>query len=741
MFANSSQSKKDSGRKSTDSSSKKSSKGPMKDDMVNKVNPEEVIFAMDIGTRTVIGIVGIQEKGKFKVLAADIIEHKSRAMMDGQIHDIAEVARVVKEIKESLEKKLGFNLSKVAVAAAGRVLKTSQVRVEIECDSTKEIDRELISSLEIEGIQKAQMQLDSELSGEDKTQFYCVGYSVINYYLNGYVISELSGHKGKKAGADILATFLPHIVVDSMYTVMGRVGLEIINLTLEPIAAINVTIPKELRLLNLALVDIGAGTSDIAITRNGSVVAYGMASIAGDEITERIAQHYLVDFNTAEKIKISISDKSDKVTFTDILNTKRNISVSEIVEVIKPSIEFLAQTISEKILEFNHKAPNAVFLVGGGSQIPGLTSSISSIMGLAEDRVVVRGRGDIAGIKYNSKKLAGPEAITPFGIAVTAQIQRGQDFMNVMVNGQNIRLFNSKKLIVADALILVGFSPAKLIGRTGKSINYELNGVKQTVRGEIGKSAEILVNDKLANLETVLSSGDNIVVTPAEDGRNAKLEVVDLIRNSGKINVSLNGTNITLEPKIFINGKAVDIKENIKDGDTVTIEEIVTIDDLLKVCEIDTSEFDITVNEATSVEGYVLQDSDVICYTAKSLQRNTTPGDLCNGDGYYEKDTDQLYDGDNISLYTVDSAFSDEEQEIKDVLAVGKNLDIIVNGESKSIHSENSQFIFVDIFNYLDFDLSNPKGNIVLKLNGRKAGFTDVIKPGDIIDIYWDKLT
>ncbi len=712
MCANLSQSKKDSGRKIIEQS-KKAAKSSLRDDAVNKVNPEEVVFAMDIGTRTVIGIVGIQENGKFKVLAAEVIEHKRRAMIDGQIHDIAEVAQVAKEMKERLEKKLGFNLSKVAVAAAGRVLKTCEVRVEIEGDTAKEIDRELISSLEVEGIQKAQIHLDNEMSGEEKTQFYCVGYSVINYYLNGYVISELSGHKGKKVGADILATFLPHVVVDSMYTVMSRVGLEIINLTLEPIAAINVTIPKELRLLNLALVDIGAGTSDIAITRNGSVVAYGMASIAGDEITEKIAQHYLVDFNTAEKIKISISDEHDKITFTDILNTKKSIAVNEIMEVIRPSIEFLAQTISEKILEFNHKAPNAVFLIGGGSQIPELTSSISSILGLSGDRVVVRGREVISGIKFNSKRLAGPEAITPFGIAVTAQMQRGQDFMNVTVNGQNIRLFNSKKLLVADALGLTGFNPRQLIGRTGKSINYELNGVKKTVRGEIGKSAEIYVNGKLANLETVLSTGDNIIVTPAEDGRNASLKAAGLVTDSSKRNVSLNGTNIPLEPKIFINGKSVNIEENIHDGDIVIIEEIVTIDDLLKACEINTSAFDITVNEANAVEGYVLQDSDVICYTAKSLHKNIA----------------------------IDSVFSEEGEAIKDVLVGGKNLDIVVNGESKSIRSEGSQFIFVDIFNYLDFDLSNPKGNIVLKLNGRKAGFTDVIKPGDVIDIYWDKLT
>ena len=63
---------------------------------------------------------------------------------------------------------------------------------------------------------------------------------------------------------------------------------------------------------------------------------------------------------------------------------------------------------------------------------------------------------------------------------------------------------------------------------------------------------------------------------------------------------------------------------------------------------------------------------------------------------------------------------------------------ITVNGK-KIILAEDKQYIFVDVFNYIDFDLTSPKGNIVLKLNGRVANFTDTILSGDIIEIYWEK--
>ncbi|WP_242831727.1 cell division protein FtsA [Ruminiclostridium papyrosolvens] len=518
-------------------------------------NEEDLIFALDIGTRTVIGIVGLYEKECFRVVAAEICEHKSRAMLDGQIHDIEKVAEVITQVKERLEKILGVTLTKVAIAAAGRVLKTSQTKLEYDIEQGREITSEIVGSLEVDAIQNAQFKLDNEISNEEKMTFYCVGYSVVNYFLNGYVISSLVGHKGKKIGVEVLATFLPHVVVDSLYTVMSKVGLEVISLTLEPIAAINVTIPKDLRLLNLVLVDIGAGTSDIALTRDGSVVAYGMVPIAGDEITEKIAQEFLVDFNTAEKIKISISSGTEIIKYTDILGNKYEIIHQKAIEIIEPTIDFLAGSICDKILEFNQKAPNAVFLIGGGSQIPGLTNRIAEGLGLPDNRVAVRGRDVIQNIKTKIKKLTGPESITPFGIAMMAHMQRGQDFMSVTVNENKVKLFNSKKLSVADALILVGYNPDKLIGRTGKSLKFTLNGKDKNIKGEHGMAAEIFVNNEPASLDTRINNNDSIYIKPSYNGMDAKKSVIDYVKHTRGLTVYLNEDRIALVPYCSINGQ------------------------------------------------------------------------------------------------------------------------------------------------------------------------------------------
>ena len=219
-------------------------------------------------------------------------EHETRSMLDGQIHDIGRVGRTIQKVKESLEGQTEAKLSEVCIAAAGRVLKTEEITIDYEYPEESVVTAEDIHNLELMGVEEAQKKLNKE--NDTKFRFYCVGYSVVRYYLNEDPISNLESHKAEKITADIIATFLPEDVVDGLYSAVGAAGLEVANLTLEPIAAINIAIPEAFRLLNIALVDVGAGTSDISITRDGSIIAYGMIPHAGDELTELIVQHYLV---------------------------------------------------------------------------------------------------------------------------------------------------------------------------------------------------------------------------------------------------------------------------------------------------------------------------------------------------------------------------------------------------------------------------------------------------------------
>lgn len=124
-------------------------------DAADRSREERVIFALDIGTRSVTGVVGEVENGMLRVLGVETQEHAERAVVDGQIEDIEQTARVARMVKQRLEQRLGFTLHEVYVAAAGRVLKTKRVTCALELDEKKPIGQEELFKLESKAIQQA----------------------------------------------------------------------------------------------------------------------------------------------------------------------------------------------------------------------------------------------------------------------------------------------------------------------------------------------------------------------------------------------------------------------------------------------------------------------------------------------------------------------------------------------------------------------------------------------------------
>ncbi len=705
------------------------------DKEISSSMPDDVIFALDIGTRTIIGVVGVQKDERFFVQAAEMIVHESRAMLDGQIHDIAKVAQGAAKVKNALEKKVGFKLTRVSIAAAGRVLKTCQIKVERDVEEGKEIDQQFVSALEMEGIQKAQSEIENSLPPSEKDQYYCVGYSVVTYYLNNYVISTLAGHKGHKAGVEILATFLPQTVVDSLYTVMERVNLEVNFITLEPIAALNLAIPKDLRLLNLALVDIGAGTSDIAITKSGTIIAYAMVPIAGDEVTETIAQNYLVDFETAEKIKVSLTGKEKDIFFTDILDNEVSTKADDIIGVTNPVIDNLARTIAEKILELNGgKTPNAVFLVGGGSQSSGLCEAISIAIGLPKDRVAIRNRSIAKNIDTDESIIDGPDSITPLGILVTTAITKGQDFYYVTVNGKKIRMYNVRKMLVSDALILAGFNPDQLICRSGKSLKFKLNKKDRTIRGSMGKPAEIYLNDKVSGLNNFIEPGDNLTIAPAEKGRDGTILAKDLAEEYEPIYFKFNDQTDTIKPKVLINDIESPLDTPIQHGDRVDIINDYTLLDIAKLFELDPLVSEFSVNGDSADMEIVLKPGDQILVVPRKYQ-NASSDEI-------KKISEIVNNSDKKESQTTEedskpASIQDILKEVEQKLAERDGINVYVNEKSVNLPPKKTDYLFIDLFNFIDFDLTSPKGIIMLKLNENDANYTDKIKSGDKIRIFW----
>ena len=700
---------------------------------LRRFNQKDIIFALDIGTRSIIGTVGIIKDKKFHVVCEKYLEHEERAMVDGQIHDITLVASVVQKVKAYLEEELQIQLNEVSIAAAGRFLRTVDVRTDIELNQDEEVDKEIIRSLELSAVKKA----EEEIAATTEGKLYCVGYSVKCFYLNGFLISNLIGHKGQNIGAEVIVTFLPRSVIDSLYSVMNKVNLKVVNLTLEPIAAMEAAIPKNLRLLNIALVDIGAGTSDIAISSKESISAYGMVPMAGDEITEAIVQEYLVDFNTAENIKRAIGEEKE-VTYTDVLGLENTILSENVFKLVNAIVNKTAEEISKKVLELNgDKAPSAVFLVGGGAHTPGILDAIADKLKLKPQRIAIKDRQAVT--ECISDNILGSAGVTVLGIALTAIRSLGNDFIDVVLNNDPISLFNSHKHTIMDVLLQAGINPSLLISKNGKSIRFNYNGSKRIVFGEYGTSAKITVNGEEATLETEIKANDNIILEYAQNGTDAAPKLYEHIRNVNSISIYLDGEIINIDPVILVNGERKDLDYIINNGDEIQVFIPCSGSDFKKY--ILKEEVTLLKDEIVLDGTYEISEGDHIIREIKKPEEIEAVEESMIS----EKQIENITKDNNEESIEIDSISNLEKIDIisQEEVAVTKeefsSIAVKINGENTTLKGK-VQYVIVDIFDYIDFDLTIPKGIINLNLNGEKSSYTAKIKDGDIIEIFWSNI-
>ncbi|MDD5491320.1 MAG: hypothetical protein PHV60_01390 [bacterium] len=711
----------------------------------------EKIFALDIGTRKVAGLVAIRENETIKILDCELREHQTRAMLAGQIHDVDRVAAVVQEIKTVLEQRQGERIDKVAVAVAGRTLKTLRGQAQKNISFENEITSPDVLDLELAAVQQVLNNLGNQPEQALAENFYCVGYSVVSYFLDQEKIDNLVGQKGYDIGVEIIATFLPRIVLESMFTVLKKTGLEVSSLTLEPIAAINAIIPPDMRRLNLALVDIGAGTSDIAITTGGSVIAYGMVPSAGDMITEKLCDLYLLDFCVGERIKRLLSSQT-QVEFTDIFGKQWNRSALQILSDLTPAIEALAATISERILALNRTAPSALVCVGGGSLTPLLQEKLAQALHLSRERIGVRGPELISWIHNPTGKLTGPEAITPLGITSIATERQGLQFVNITVNGKHIHLLNiNQKLNVLSALLASGISTKKMHARPGLSKTFELNGDLRIIQGTLGKPATVLLNNAPASLEDPINDHSQIIFEEALYGQDGRAKIGDFISLLSRKKIILNGEIVSAGPAVYLNNEPAGLDTEIPDLAKIEIKAETSLRELLRqkfdvsqasersiVVTIDNEpriitqqSFHLAINEQEASLEAPLHDGDVVEYAAhnpRHYQLKDVVPEPQTGRGIRVSINGQEYtiEGQHGKIYMNSQEVSPDE--------------FIINGaDIRTIPGKNAELIVVDLLRYITLDVDRNAGKkLKMFVNGREANFTTALSQGAEVKLYFE---
>lgn len=699
--------------------------------MAKSKKEREIVFGLDIGTRSIVGTVGYRDGARFHVMAQYVKEHDTRAMLDGQIHDIGKVSETIRAVKEELEEKLEKKLKTVCIAAAGRVLRTVTTNVVHTYSNEKEVTLEDIYALETMGVEKAFEEFTA--SNDTDMQFYCVGYTATRYYLNGYNISNLAGHKAKSIGVDLIATFLPDEVVDGLYKAVNSAGLQVANLTLEPIAAIQVAIPEKFRLLNLALVDVGAGTSDISITKEGTITAYGMIPVAGDSLTDVIVQNCLVDFDTAEYIKRSIATQ-DIVEYSDILGLPQTITKEAVLDMLQPYINKMTKQVADCIKELNgDKAVSAVFVVGGGGVVAGYTKALAKELEIDPQRVAIRGQEVMQNIDFdNPDPEKNSMMVTPIGICLS-YYEQNNNFIFVQFNNEQVKLYDNGKLLVVDAAIAAGFSNEDLFPKRGKSITYQVDGKSRMKRGLPGEAAVITVNRKEADIHTKISNGDKISVTSSTAGEEAEITLDKLQELNDKIKIIVNDSEIFLDKFALVNGMPQLSSYRIQDKDKIEVRNWYTVAQIAELADVlpDNNVKILVNNVPANTETKVYHDFSVsfVMNSVENSDESEGLEEYTSGQEYFESQ-------EQADLMT------EKEETVQENTGVNEANDcmVIMVNKQPVVMRGKAEYIYVDVFDYIHFDLRESNGrNIVTLLNGQPAQYMETLKEGDVIDIYWEE--
>ncbi len=695
-------------------------------------NQGQLVFGLDIGTRSIVGTVGYLNGTKFHVLGQCAREHETRAMLDGQIHDIGKVADTISSVKRNLEESLNRNLTDVCIAAAGRVLRTVTIQAQHQFESEKEILDEDVYALDTMGVEKAYEEFQKD--NDTDMKFYCVGYTPMRYYMNGYQIGNLEGHKAKTIAVDLIATFLPDDVVSGLYKAVELAGLHVTNLTLEPIAAIQVAIPEKFRMLNMALVDVGAGTSDISITKEGTITAYGMIPVAGDSLTDIIVQHCLVDFETAEMIKRKATEEA-QVEYQDIMGLPQTISAEEVMEILGDSVKSMTHMVADAIKELNGDKPvSAVFVVGGGGMVPGYTDALAKDLGIPKERVAIRGREVMQNIVFELENARMDSLmVTPIGICLS-YYEQSNNFIFVEFNGNRMKLYDNGRLSVADAAMQVQFANEDLFPKRGKALTFTVNDKARMVRGSQGEAAVITLNGDPADLHTQIHSGDIIKVVASTEGEPGYQELGKLPELAEQMHVTVNGSRITLPKTAVVNGKQENEFYMIQEGDGIQVQNSYTVAQLAEILDVPLGG-DIRVNDTPAKA-----DTSVYENFTVSWDMNAAPT--------YETVTASYEDlpEEDVAEETVAEDAENVVENAGDAVAsntrpnpTGREVKVMANGNFVTLTGKDS-YVFVDIFDHIDFDLKESNGRgIVTLLNSKPADYMETLKDGDVIEIYWNE--
>ena len=332
------------------------------------------LLALDIGTEFVKAVIAKSgKKGQLEVIGVGKARQDLSNMHAGAIADIPGVVSVCEKALSDAEDEAGETAKLAVVGMAGELVKGNTTTVKYHRENgnrpiTEEEMNEIINKVQQKSgeITKKNIVLET---GNENTEIRLINSAIISLSIDGYPVSNPIGFKGSELSIQFYTAFAPLIHIAAIEKVCAELNLELLAIAVEPFAICRACLGDNLESkFSSIVIDIGGGTTDIAIIDDGGIAGTKMFSIGGRNFTKQIASALDVDYETAENYKLDLehADLDDH-------------SKEKVKKIIDKNVDVWLSGIKVVIDDFNLETslPKTILLCGGGSGLSALQEALA----------------------------------------------------------------------------------------------------------------------------------------------------------------------------------------------------------------------------------------------------------------------------------------------------------------------------------------------------------------------------
>ncbi|NCC20665.1 hypothetical protein EOM33_06515 [Candidatus Saccharibacteria bacterium] len=334
----------------------------------------ELLASIDIGTEYVKALIAEIKGDKIEVIGVGRKQQNLGDMHSGAIADIAGVVQNCEAALTDAEDQAGVQAKRAVIGMAGELVKgvtnTIRYRRPRPDKPLDEAEMEFIIQKVQERAQgRAQEQIALETGNQD-VEVKLVNSALVSIHIDGYKVSSPIGFQGRDVAVQIYTAFAPMVHIGALEKVADELALDLIAVAAEPFAVSRSVLGADTNSnFTAILVDVGGGTTDIAVVNDGGVEGTKMFGIGGRSFTRTIASDMDISYTDAEKLKVNIEHESIKPG----VKKKLEAAIDKTLEVWLSGVEL---ALSE--FDSVDHLPNRILLCGGGSSLKRLVEALST---------------------------------------------------------------------------------------------------------------------------------------------------------------------------------------------------------------------------------------------------------------------------------------------------------------------------------------------------------------------------